>query len=33
VASADYVNLLTAIKMIGIDVNVRKSMDIFTSPQ
>ena len=32
-ASADDVNLLTAIKMVGIDVNVRKSMDIFTSSQ
>jgi hypothetical protein len=33
VASADDVILLTAIKMAGIDVNVRKSMDIFTSSQ
>jgi len=33
VASSDDVNLLTASKMVGIDVNVRKFMNIFTSSQ
>jgi len=33
VASADDVNQLTASEMIGIDVNVRKFMDIFTFSQ
>ena len=32
-ASADDVNLLTASKMDGIDINVRTFMDIFTSSQ
>jgi hypothetical protein len=33
VASADDLNFLTASKMVGIDVYVRKSTDIFTSSQ
>jgi len=33
VASSDDLKLLTASKMVGIDVNVRKFMDIFTSSQ